>query len=65
MNKVDGIADSEYHANHEAQGSNMAIMRLRAGDHVAVENYRWANIGATGTTTDRFTTFSGILLYQN
>lgn len=63
-NTVDGIADSEYHDNHEAQGSNMAILKLSAGTRVWVENYRWADKFVEGGTTDRFTTFSGILLYQ-
>lgn len=64
-NTVGGIADSEYHDSHEAQGSNMAILKLSAGTHVWVENYRWADKFVEGGTTDRFTTFSGILLYQN
>ena len=64
-NQVGAIADSEYHAYHEAQGSNMAILKLSAGAHVWVENYRWSDKFVEGDTTDRFTTFSGILLYQN
>ena len=63
VNQVDAIADSEYHTSHEAQGSNMAILRLGQGTHVWVENYRWADKAVEGDTTDRFSTFSGILLY--
>ena len=65
VNEVDAIADSEYHQYHEAQGSNMAILRLGQGTHVWVENYRWADQGVEGNPTERFSTFSGILLYQN
>lgn len=63
-NRVGAIADSDYHAYDEAQGGNMAILKLSAGSRVWVENYRWANKFVEGDTIDRFTTFSGILLYQ-
>ena len=63
-NTLDGIADSDYHDRHEAQGSNMAILRLAAGTHVWVENYRWPDKYVQGGLTDRFTSFSGVLLYQ-
>ena len=65
VNNVDAIADAEYHEYHEAQGSNMAILRLRQGDHVWVENYRWADQSVEGAKKKRFTTFSGILLYTS
>ena len=65
LNKVGAIADSAFHTYHEAQSSNMAILKLSAGAHVWVENYRWSDKFVEGDTTDRFTTFSGILLYQN
>ena len=65
VNKVDAIGDAEYHQYHEAQGSNMAIVRLKQGDHVWVENYRWTDKAVEGDKTDRFTTFSGILLYTS
>ena len=64
VNEVDAIADTAGQPN-EAQGSNMAILRLRQGTHVWVENYRWADQDVQGDPTDHFSTFSGILLYQN
>ena len=66
VNQVGAIADSEYHASHEGHASNMVILRLAAGTHVSVENYRWNHQYnfAEGGKTDRFTTFSGVLLYQ-
>ena len=64
VNEVDAIADTELLPN-EAQGSNMAILRLGQGTHVWVENYRHPDQGVEGDPTDRFSTFSGILLYQN
>ena len=63
-NEVDGIADAEFHTGQEAQGSNMAILRLGQGSHVWVENYRWADRAVEGSSISRFTTFSGILLYH-
>ena len=63
VNEVDGIADNEY-IQTEGQGSNMAILRLARGMHVAVENYRWGQVTSLSSSTDRFNTFSGILLYQ-
>ena len=64
VNQVDAIADSEYHDDHEGHASNMVILRLAAGTHVWVENYRWTTHFVEGGKTDRFTTFSGVLLYQ-
>ena len=65
VNEVDAIADAEYHQYHEAQGSNMAILRLGQGTQVWVENYRWTDRGVEGDPTERFSTFSGILLYPS
>ena len=64
VNEVDAIADTTRQAN-EAQGSNMAILRLRQGTHVWVENYRWADQDVVGGPIDHFSTFSGILLYRS
>ena len=64
VNEVDAIADTEYQPN-EAQGSNMAILRLGQGTHVWVENYRWADQDVVGGQIDHFSTFSGILLYRS
>lgn len=61
VNMVDAIADNENERTEE-QYSNMAILRLKQGTHVAVENYRWGQQLAQGGSTHRFSTFSGILL---
>ena len=63
-NEVDAIADAEFHSKQDAQGSNMAILSLGQGTHVWVENYRWDDKGVEGSSTDRFSTFSGLLLYH-
>ena len=64
-NEVDGIADAEFHTGQEVQGSNMAILRLGQGSHVWVENYRWGDRAVEGSSTHRFSTFSGLLLYHS
>ena len=51
-------------ATQEGHASNMVILRLAAGTHMWVENYRRNYHLAEGGKTDRFTTFSGVLLYQ-
>ena len=64
INYVDAIADSEGGtANTEAQGSNLAILSLKKGSHVSIENYRWGQVQADGGSTDRFNSFSGVRLY--
>ena len=65
VNQVDAIADVENGPQYqEGHGSNMVILRLAAGTQVWVENYRWSTHFVEGDKTDRFTTFSGVLLYQ-
>ncbi|XP_045214792.2 complement C1q subcomponent subunit C-like [Mercenaria mercenaria] len=61
-NQVDAISDT-YHANHEAQGGNLVVISLQRGQQVWVANYRWVDISVQDSNVDRFSTFSGFMLY--
>ena len=50
-------------AVHHVMGGNSAIIRLNSGDKVWLETYTINNVELFGSTTYRFTTFSGYLLY--
>ncbi|KAL4224121.1 hypothetical protein ACF0H5_017574 [Mactra antiquata] len=58
--KVSGVADT-LQTNHDAQGTNLALLHLRKGDSVWVTTYFTSAFiyGLHG-----FTTFSGMLMYQ-
>ena len=61
INTVDAISDT-ISVNHEAQGSNLAILRLTKGSHVWVANYRWNNQSVKSSHYSHFATFSGLLI---
>lgn len=62
-NEVDAIADT-YHQYHEAQGSNLAVVSLRQGQQVWVSNYRWTDKSVETSDVDRFSSFSGFLVFK-
>ncbi|KAL4224120.1 hypothetical protein ACF0H5_017573 [Mactra antiquata] len=59
--KVSGVADT-LQLNHDAQGTNLALLHLQKGDSVWVATYAIADVQIYGLLP--FTTFSGTLMYQ-
>lgn len=65
---VDGIKQVQGVANptqlhQDVQGGNVAILRLRAGQRVWIENYH-PNGHVWASDRNRYDTFSGFLLFQ-
>jgi len=61
-NVMDAIAEP-IASTHDAQGGNMVIKRLNAGDVVYVES-TLPNKHVEGDVTYRYTSFSGVMLYS-
>ena len=61
VNKVDAVAQTDG-TYEDAQGGNSVLLKLAAGDTVYIRKIV-AGIHVEGSTSARFTTFSGFLVY--
>ena len=59
--QVSGVADN-LRDNTDAQGGNMVLRHLHAGDSVWVNVFRWNDVHVHGGLG--YTSFSGILLFE-
>ncbi|KAH3808425.1 complement C1q tumor necrosis factor-related protein 3-like [Dreissena polymorpha] len=63
VNIVDAIADPVTNG-HDQQGINMAVVQARKGQAVQVVNYLYNDVWYRSDETNRFSTFSGVLLQE-